>query len=173
MTITVPCTDSEFEQIHQLNYKTFVDEIPQHKANDEGRLVDKFHDKNKYIIAKNEDGVIAMISYTLERPFSLDKKLENLDSYLPEYRRVAEVRLLAVDKTERKKIVTYLLLKKLCEELINLNVDTAIISGTTRELKLYEKIGFTPFGNLVGTNEALYQPMYITLNQLRDDFKRN
>jgi predicted N-acetyltransferase YhbS len=172
MTITVPCTDSEFEQIHQLNYKTFVDEIPQHKGNDEGRLIDKFHDKNKYIIAKNEHGVIAMISYTLERPFSLDKKLENLDSYLPQFRRVAEVRLLAVDKSERKKLVTYLLLKKLCEELIHLDVDTAVISGTTRELKLYEKIGFIPFGHLVGTSEALYQPMFITLNHLRDDFKK-
>ena len=173
MTITVPSTDSEFEQIHKLNYTTFVDEIPQHQGNDQKVLIDKFHDKNKYIIAKDEHQVIAMVSYSLERPFSLDEKINNLDTYLPAYTKLAEVRLLAVDKSERKKMTTYLLLKKLCEELMKENVDTAVISGTTRELKLYAKIGFIPFGNVVGTHEATYQPMFITLNHLRDDFKRN
>jgi predicted N-acetyltransferase YhbS len=173
MTITVPSTDTEFEQIHKLNYTTFVDEIPQHQGNDQRVLIDKFHDKNRYIIAKDEQQVIAMVSFSLERPFSLDKKINNLDDYLPAYSKIAEVRLLAVDKSERKKMTTYLLLKKLCEELIKENVDTAVISGTTRELKLYAKIGFIPFGSLVGSHEATYQPMFITLNQLRDDFKRN
>jgi hypothetical protein len=173
MQITVPSTELEFEQIHKLNYETFVEEIPQHHVNDEKKLVDKFHEKNKYIIAKKDENVIAMISYTLERPFSLDKKLVDLDSYLPSFKKIAEVRLLAVDRSQRKTMTTYLLLKKLCEELIEHDVDIAVISGTTRELKLYNKIGFKPFANLVGSDGALYQPMYITLNDLRDDFKRN
>ena len=41
----------EFLEIHQLNYKTFVEEGPQHQQNTEKMLVDKFHNKNKYIIA--------------------------------------------------------------------------------------------------------------------------
>jgi hypothetical protein len=36
----------EFELIHQLNYHTFVEEIPQHASNPEGRLTDRFHDEN-------------------------------------------------------------------------------------------------------------------------------
>ena len=32
--------DWEFEQIHRLNYKTFVEEIPQHEASPAHRLVD-------------------------------------------------------------------------------------------------------------------------------------
>lgn len=42
----------EIEQIHQLNYETFVEEIPQHNANNEKKLVDRFNDENTYIIAK-------------------------------------------------------------------------------------------------------------------------
>ena len=38
--------DWEFEAIHRLNYKTFVEEIPQHEQNAEERLVDKFHAEN-------------------------------------------------------------------------------------------------------------------------------
>ena len=34
---------NEFEQIHRLNYKTFVEEIPQHATNQEHVLIDKFH----------------------------------------------------------------------------------------------------------------------------------
>src|SRR5262249_7129097 len=41
--------------------------------------------------------------------------------------------------------------------------DLAIISGTTRQFKLYQHLGFIPFGPLVGTGEAQFQPMYVTL----------
>ena len=40
----------EIEQIHQLNYRTFVEEIPQHHTNPSHRLVDKFHNENTYVI---------------------------------------------------------------------------------------------------------------------------
>jgi aspartate aminotransferase-like enzyme len=38
-----------------------------------------------------------------------------------------------------------------------------IISGTTRQQKLYRHLGFVPFGPLVGKGEAMFQPMYLTL----------
>ena len=41
--------------------------------------------------------------------------------------------------------------------------DLAIISGTTRQFKLYQHLGFVPFGPLVGTGDAQFQPMYVTL----------
>jgi len=170
--IIKPATElSEFLQIHELNYKTFVEEIPQHQENAEKKLVDKFHNKNKYVIAKMEDKVIGMVCYNTERPFSLDEKLPNLDGYLPEYKSIAEIRLLAVRLEERKATVAYRLLKYLCKVLIQEQTNAAVISGTTRQLRLYEKMGFVPFGPLVGTTNAFYQPMYITINELRDDFK--
>jgi hypothetical protein len=173
MIITTPCTESEFEQIHFLNYKTFVEEIPQHRTNDARLLVDKFHFKNRYLIAKEGEFVCGMICYNLDRPFSLDAKINNLDRFLPSHKNLAEVRLLAVSEKERSKPVAYRLLKELCHALIRADVDAAVISGTTRQLGIYRKMGFIPFGPLVGTPEASYQPMYITVNLLRDDFKNN
>ena len=41
--------------------------------------------------------------------------------------------------------------------------DLAIISGTTRQFRLYQHLGFVPFGPVVGTGEAQFQPMYVTL----------
>ena len=169
-----PATESdEFVQIHQLNYKTFVEEIPQHQTNPERQLVDKFHDLNHYIIAKRDDKVIGMVCYNWQRPFSLDGKIRNLDSYLPPYKKIAEIRLLSVDPSERKSIVTYRLLEYLSHTLMKEQTDIAVISGTTRQLELYSRIGFIPFGPIVGSGEALYQPMYITLKELRDDFRKN
>jgi predicted N-acetyltransferase YhbS len=165
--------ETEFYQIHQLNYKTFVEEIPQHQPNDEKILIDKFHSRNKYIVALRNEQVIGMVCYNQFRPFSLDEKVPDLDTYLPSYVQLAEIRLLAVAREERRITVAYRLLKYLCTELIRNKIDTAIISGTTRQTRLYSSIGFTPFGPLVGKQNAFYQPMVITLNELRNDFKTN
>ncbi len=67
--------DWEFEEIHRLNHATFVDEIPQHAARPSHRLVDKFHDENTYVIAVNDERVIAMTAIRGSRPFSLDAKV--------------------------------------------------------------------------------------------------
>ncbi|MED2040395.1 aminotransferase class V-fold PLP-dependent enzyme, partial [Bacillus wiedmannii] len=40
--------------------------------------------------------------------------------------------------------------------------ELALISATTRELPLYEQMGFKSFHTLVGTEEAAFQPMYVT-----------
>ena len=173
MTIKPATALNEFLQIHELNYKTFAEEIPQHRQNAEKKLVDKFHNKNQYIIAKKQEKVIGMVCYNMQRPFSLDEKLSDLDSYLPECRKLAEIRLLAVHKDERKITVTYRLLKYLCKVLIEQRTDAAVISGTTRQLRLYKSMGFIPFGPLVGNLNASYQPMYITIKELRNDFKND
>jgi hypothetical protein len=41
--------------------------------------------------------------------------------------------------------------------------DMALISGTTRQQRFYRHLGFVPFGPLVGKDDALFQPMYLTL----------
>ncbi len=161
----------EFEQIHRLNYKLFVEEIPQHPVNDEKILIDKFHFKNKYLIALKQDQLIGMVCYNEIRPFSLDGKVERLDEKIPPYKRLAEIRLLGVDPSERKIAVAYRLLQHLCAELILQGIETAVMSGTTRQLPLYTKLGFIPFGELVGTAGALFQPMYITVTKLHHDFR--
>jgi hypothetical protein len=74
----------EFELIHRLNYRTFVEEIPQHSANREKRLIDRFHEENTYIVCMNGAELLGMVALRGQRPFSLDFKFDNLDSYVPE-----------------------------------------------------------------------------------------
>src|SRR5690242_21214030 len=93
--------DWEFEQIHRLNYKTFVEEIPQHQPSPTQRLVDKFHAENTYLICLSGRRLAGMLALRGKRPFSLDQKVANLDSFLPPGRSLCEIRLLSVDKKFR------------------------------------------------------------------------
>ena len=159
----IAAEEHEFEAIHRLNYKTFVEEIPQHQRNPDERLVDKFHAENTYAIALVGDEHIGMVAGRAKRPFSLDSKLPNLDSHLPADRRVLEVRLLSVQKEFRNGFVFSKLVGLLAQHFKDLGFDLAIISGTLRQEKLYKHLGFVPFGPLVGTGDAQFQPMYLTL----------
>jgi aspartate aminotransferase-like enzyme len=153
----------EFEQIHELNYRTFVEEIPQHQPAEQPRLVDKFHEENTYLICLAGQRVVGMLAARGQRPFSLDQKLPNLDSYLPAGRRPCEVRLLAVEKEFRNSQVFRGIISLMWQFGTERGYNMAIISGTTRQQKLYRHLGFVPFGPLVGKGEAMFQPMYLTL----------
>ena len=54
--------DWEFELIHRLNYRTFVEEIPQHQASPTHRLVDKFHAENTNLICLNGQKLVGMLA---------------------------------------------------------------------------------------------------------------
>ncbi|TCS92206.1 aminotransferase class V-fold PLP-dependent enzyme [Hazenella coriacea] len=158
----------EIIQIHQLNYQTFVEEIPQHTPNPERRLIDRFHDENTYLICLHEEKVVGMLAVRTQRPFSLDDKIDDLDQYLPFVpEKIVEVRLLAVDAKHRRGRIFYGLMRFLMRYLKKQGIDFAVISGTTRELKLYHHFGFTPFAKRVGTKKAEYQPMYLTYDTYR------
>src|SRR5688572_1524319 len=138
--------DWEFEQIHRLNYRTFAEEIPQHEKSGNQRLVDKFHAENTYLICLSDQKLAGMLAVRGHRPFSLDQKLPQLDSYLPAQRTVCEIRLLAVEKEFRGAQVLQGILALLWQHGVEKGYDLAIISGTTRQLKLYRHLGFIPFG---------------------------
>ncbi len=160
----------EFEAVHALNYKTFVEEIPQHDPNHDRKLVDKFHAENTYIICANEEirKLAGMIAYRDQRPFSLDQKLENLDSYLPAGCALCEIRLLAVEEEFRYTRISQWLIAQLVEHAIDCGREIFVISGTLRQIKLYKYLGFVPFGPLVGSEDAQYQPMYGTVDDYRN-----
>ena len=161
----VASEESEFEQIFRLNYRTFVEEIPQHPPNPEKRLVDRFHHQNTYLIALDGEELVGMMAVRDKRPFSLDEKLGNIDSYLPPGRSVCEVRLLSVMPSHRNGAVFQGLLKQLFDYGLSRHYNLAVISGTVRQQKLYKHLGFVPFGPLVGSKEAEFQPMYLTLEE--------
>jgi len=45
--------------------------------------------------------------------------------------------------------------------------DLAVISAFTRQRRLYEHLGFVPFGPVIGTEQAAFQPMMLTLERFR------
>ncbi len=157
----------EFDQIHRLNYETFVQEIPQHHANDERVLVDKFHGENTYIICLRGQTLLGMVAVRGQRPFSLDKKLDNLDAYLPRDTCACEVRLLAVKKDIRHTRIIPGLLEHTIRFCLQQRYDLALISGIVNKQRLYEHMGFVPFGPLVGNEKAMFQPMYLTFDAYR------
>ena len=166
LTFKVATEDWEVEQIHHLNYKTFVEEIPQHQPSASPRLVDKFHAENTYLICLQGRKLVGMLAVRGARPFSLDQKLPNLDSYLPPGRIICEIRLLAIEKRfrgARGGQVLQGILALLWQHGVEKNYGLAIISGTTRQFKLYQHLGFVPFGLVVGSGDAQFQPMYVTL----------
>jgi aspartate aminotransferase-like enzyme len=162
-TFKVATEPEEFEAIHLLNYRTFVEEIPQHERNPEERLVDKFHDLNTYVICLAGGELAGMVALRFERPFSLDSKLPDLDAHLPPGHRWCEVRLLAVERKFRGSAVIAGLLQGIHREAQARGVTAGVISATTRQLKLYRHLGFEPFGPLVGREGAYYQPMHLSM----------
>ena len=171
LTFKIADQDWEIEAVHRLNYKTFVEEIPQHSPADSGLLVDKFHHQNTYVICLDGAHLAGMVAMRGDRPFSLDQKIPELDSFLPPSRKILEVRLLSVEKDYRNGYVFKGLLELVVSHGKKIGYDLAIISGTTRQEKLYRHLGFVPFGPLVGTGDAMFQPMYLTLETMEEKSK--
>ena len=173
LTFKVAAEPWELEQVHRLNYKTFVEEIPQHHANDQRALVDRFHAENVYIICLRGRELLGMTALRCCRPFSLDQKVPGLEGYLPNgWTKPVEIRLLATEREHRGGRVLVGLMEVAIAYLLRNGYDLALISGTTRQLKLYRHMGFVPFGPLVGIPGAMFQPMYITLARFNETVKR-
>ena len=103
------CADTrqEFEQIHCLNYRTFVSEIPQHPDTGSGMLVDKFHGKNTYLIVLRDDKVVGMLSAHDQPPFSVADRLRDPTILTRPGMRPLEVRLLAIEPRERNSTLFF------------------------------------------------------------------
>ncbi|WP_186316130.1 GNAT family N-acetyltransferase [Catellatospora sichuanensis] len=167
--LTYKFADSATEEqgIHRLNHRTFAGEIPQHATNLQGLLVDRFHAENTYAVCLDGDEVVGMVCGRTARPFSLDGKLPGLDRHLPAGRRPVEVRLLAVDPRYRRGTILPRLLAMIAEHFAARGCDLAVLSGTTRALEMYRRMGCVPFGPLTGEPGAQFQPMYLTIEDGR------
>lgn len=157
---------AEFDQLYQLNYQTFVEEIAQHQQNETRKLVDKFDQLNTYFVVKDAEEVVGMMAINTLRPFSLDHKIVNIDQYLPAHQHLSEVRLLSVKPEKRNGKIFLLLLQAICDYGNAHLIDMAVISGTVLQLNLYHRIGFVDFAKPVGSELAMYQPMYISMKNL-------
>lgn len=156
-------TPDEFEQIFRLNHATFASELAQYAELESGRLVDKFHDKNTYIVALLAGEVVGMICVHDQPPFSVSAKLAD-PALLESHGRLIEVRLLAVQPAHRNGVVMAGLMLGVYEYAAS--HDTIVISGHVDQCGLYRELGFTDLGPPVHSGQALYVPMAIRVADL-------
>ena len=165
-------TAEEIEQVHRLNYRTFVQEIQQHDDNGQGKLVDKFHDRNIYFLALVDDRVVGMISVHDRPPFSIEARLADRSVIRKPGMRPLEVRLLAIENHERHSMVigglTYCMNFFAREK----GYTHYLISGVTEQLALYRHIGFEALGPAKGPPGAMFIPMIATLDRVDQQMKR-
>jgi predicted N-acetyltransferase YhbS len=158
-------TPDEFEQIFHLNHAVFAGELEQHHTQPGERLVDKFHDRNRYVIALVGEEVIGMIAVNDQPPFSVAAKLAD-PSVLDEYGRLLEVRLLAVDPAHRNGVVMAGLMLGVYEHARDF--DAMVISGHLEKADMYHKLGYTDLGPPVASGQAMYVPMAIRVADLAE-----
>ncbi len=161
----------DFAQIHRLNHKTFVQEIPQHHDDGSGELVDKFHDKNRYLVAVKGDRVVGMLSAHDSPPFSVADRLPDPSILLESKIRPVEIRLLAVEPSERNSPVIMGLVWELYQHARAEGYSHFIISGVLEQQKLYTHLGFEPLGPPVG-EVAQFVPMWLPLKKLEQTMGR-
>jgi GNAT superfamily N-acetyltransferase len=162
----------EFEQIHRLNYQTFVEEIPQHPPNRDHRLIDPLMARSTPFVCLEGRRVIGMVMLSGERPFSLDRKLPALDMYLPAGKKPCEARLLMIEPRYRNGRIFGELLGRAARWGRAQGYELVLISATLRQTKLYRHLGFVPFGPPIGTIEAPFQAMYATWDHVPESVRR-
>lgn len=162
----------ELDQIHRLNYRTFVEEIPQHSPNPDRRLVDPLLRQSTPFVCLEGRRVIGMVMISGSRPFSLDRKLPGLDSYLPVAHKPCEIRLLMIEPARRRGRLFSELLVRVARWGLTQGYDLALISATLRQMRLYRHLGFVPFGPPIGTDDAPFQAMYVTWELVPESVRR-
>ena len=157
---------AEFEQIHALNYATFVREIPQHDDPGDGRLIDKFHDKNLYFVALRGERVVGMLSLHDQPPFSIASRLPDQALLFGPGIRPLEVRLLAIQPDQRASTVFGGLAWSVLQHVRQSGHTHLFISGFEDRLSLYEGLGFEPIGPAVGLPGTRFVPMCLPVSRM-------
>lgn len=164
--------DDELRQVHELNYLTFVREIGQHEDPGRPALVDKFHERNLYLIAKRGGSVVAMLAIHDRPPFSVASRLDDPSWIERNCPRPLEVRLLAVLPSERKSVVLPGLLWLLYRLAADAGYSHLLASGVRRQLGMYRKLGFEEIGPERQSGHAFFTPLAMALDDLPAPMRR-
>jgi len=157
-------TEEELAQIFRLNHSVFAGELGQYPTEPSGVLVDRFHEKNTYLVALHEEQVVGMIALHDQPPFSVAGRLTHPHAALAGLGRLMEVRMLAVEPAHRNGRVMAGLMLQLYE--LARAYDTIVISGHADRVSIYHELGFQDLGPAVKSGAASYIPMAVRLADL-------
>ena len=168
--VKVAESDEELEQLHRLNYQTFVDELPQHAETGNGQLVDKFHDKNTYFVAMIDDHAVGMLAVHDRPPFSIADKMSDPETLLQLGPRPLEVRLMAIDPKHRATKLFAALGYAVFQYARRGQYSHMLISGFVDRLRMYQRIGFRELGPPVRSGGVLFVPMVAMMDEMSQRF---
>ena len=164
--VRLAASADELAQLHQLNCRAFVHELPQHDDPGNGQLVDKFHDKNTYFAAFDRDRAVGMLAVHDRPPFSIADRLDDpalLEQLGP---RPLEVRLLAIEPAHRRHALFAGLLFAVYQYAHDAGYTHMLISGVVGRVRMYQRLGFRALGPPVRSGEVLFVPMVAALDHL-------
>lgn len=156
----------EFDEIHRLLYRTFVLEVRQHEDLGRDYLIDKFHHKNRYLVAIRNQRLCGMVALHDEPPFSVASALPDsgvLEQLCP---KLLEARILAVEPTERSKVVFPGWMCSIHEYARQGGYRYIAMTGLRERQRLYERMGFRALGAAVLKGQAHFVPMLLDLSNL-------
>ncbi|MGB9610586.1 MAG: GNAT family N-acetyltransferase, partial [Bryobacteraceae bacterium] len=106
-------TEEDFDRLRRLNHAAFAEELGQHEPRPNGRLIDRFEQKSRFLLALEGERLAAMVCWSMERPFSVESRLSDARVLEELPQPLCEVRLLAVAREYRHTGVFAGLLAKL------------------------------------------------------------
>lgn len=162
-----PGTVEDQDDIAVLLHRTFVVELGQHPAHEDGRHVDKFHQRNRYIVAEHEDRLIGMVALNMQAPFSVADRLPADGPPMADLAdRPLEIRLWCVAPEWRGSALSFRLMAAVHEAALADGYRELWISAIADQLALYQRLGFQALGPGVPQGDAVFTPMRLRLDAL-------
>lgn len=161
--------EQDWDAIAQLNHDTYALELGQYAPNEAGRMADRRHDTNLYIVAYMQDELAGMLSITLPStaPFSTLKRMPVVGETIQKnLHTTAEIRLLAVKPAYRGQGLFDQLMLAAIKTCYQHGIDRVLISAIENRVGLYKFMGFQALGEPVVEGTAVYVPMLITRQSL-------
>lgn len=161
--------EEDWDNIAQLIHNTYALELGQYAPADSGRIVDRNHDTNLYIVAYMQDELAGMLSMTLPSTasFSTLNRLPVVSEDIQQnLSKTAEIRLLAIKPSYRRQGVFNQLMKAAIISCYQREIERVLISAIDNRVGLYEFMGFQAIGDPVPEGTAVYVPMLITRQSL-------
>lgn len=165
-------TEDDFERLRRLNHRTFAEELGQHQPAPDGRLIDRFEARSRYLLALDGDELAGMVSYSMTPPFSIESRLADAAILKTLPGPLCEVRLLAIRPEYRGRPVFAGLLAALLGAVRRAGAATLLISGVEQRVEMYGKMGFRPLGPAVPQGVAAFVPMALPLSRLPPRIER-
>jgi len=165
-------SDKDLPEVRRLLHRTFVAELGQYEDSGLGHHTDKFEQKNRVYLARENGTLVGMVAVHGEAPFSVAARLPAQTPMESLADRPLEVRLLCVDPGHRGTHIAFQLMAAVFAHAIAYDFHELWISGVEEQLPLYRKLGFEALGPAIPDGKVSFTPMRVRLDKLPAGLKR-